>query len=54
MVVADDTRRLKSKICYFEDMLLRSKNVYEIESLNCELRKMRMTLQKLEWGRLES
>ena len=39
-------RRLSNKIRMFEDMLLRSKNNYEIETLRNELAKMRMSLQK--------
>lgn len=40
-------RRLRSKICMLEDMLLRSKNSREIEKLMNELTKTRMLLQKI-------
>lgn len=40
-------RHLSSKIRIFEDMLLRSKNSYEIETLRSELTKMRMSLQRM-------
>lgn len=42
-------RRLSNKIRMFEDMLLRSKNNYEIETLRNELAKMRMSLQKMRY-----
>lgn len=44
-------RHLSNKIRMFEDMLLRSKNSYEIETLRNELAKMRMSLQKLQYAR---
>ena len=44
-------RHLSNKIRMFEDMLLRSKNSYEIETLRNELAKMRMSLQKLQYER---
>lgn len=44
-------RHLSNKIRIFEDMLLRSKNGYEIETLRNELAKMRMSLQKLQYAR---
>lgn len=40
-----EERRLQSKIHMFEDMLLRSKNQYEIENLQTELFKLRKQLQ---------
>lgn len=46
----ESEHQLKSKICYFEDMLLRSKNLYEIEQLRGMLTTLRMKLQKLHWG----
>ncbi len=42
-------RRLSSKIRMFEDMLLRSKNNYEIETLRNELTKMRISLQRMRY-----
>ena len=44
-------KHLSSKIRIFEDMLLRSKNAYEIETLRNELAKMRISLQKLQYER---
>lgn len=44
-------KHLSSKIRIFEDMLLRSKNVYEMETLRSELAKMRISLQKLQYER---
>lgn len=44
-------KHLSSKIRMFEDMLLRSKNVYEIETLRNELAKMRMSLQKIHYAK---
>lgn len=44
-------RRLSSKIRMFEDMLLRSKNSYEIETLRSELTKMRMSLQRMRYAK---
>ena len=46
-------RHLSNKIRIFEDMLLRSKNGYEIETLRNELAKMRISLQKLQYARSE-
>ena len=45
----DDIKRLTSKIQYFEDMLLRSKNQHEIERIRGKLSKMRIDLQKKQW-----
>lgn len=45
----ESERQLKSKIYYFEDMLLRSKNPYEIEQLRGVLSSLRIKLQKLHW-----
>ena len=44
-------RRLSSKIRMFEDMLLRSKNSYEIETLRSEITKMRMSLQRMRYAK---
>lgn len=40
--------KLESKIKYFEDMLLRSKNIHEQLRLQEELMKLRIKLQKLQ------
>lgn len=42
---------LSNKIRMFEDMLLRSKNNYEIETLRNELTKMRILLQKMRYAK---
>jgi hypothetical protein len=44
-----EQKRLISKICMFEDMLLRSKNQYEIDAIYCELIKMRKKLQRMQY-----
>lgn len=44
-------KHLSSKIRIFEDMLLRSKNIYEIETLRNELTKMRILLQKIHYSK---
>ncbi len=49
--VSKTEKHLSSKIRIFEDMLLRSKNVYEMETLRSELAKMRISLQKLQYER---
>ena len=46
-----EEKHLSTKIRIFEDMLLRSKNRYEIETLRSELMKMRISLQKLQYAR---
>lgn len=45
----ESERQLKSKIYYFEDMLLRSKNPYDIEQLKIRLASLRTNLQQLHW-----
>lgn len=47
-----EERHLSTKIRMFEDMLLRSKNVYEIDKIRTELFKMRMTLQKMKYKKV--
>lgn len=42
-------RRLQNKIRCFEDMLLRSKNSYEVENLQKELFKLRRELQNIQY-----
>lgn len=49
--MSGEERHLSNKIRMFEDMLLRSKNVYEIETLRNELTKMRMSLQRMRYAR---
>ena len=44
-----EQRHLQTKIRIFEDMMLRSKNLYEIETLRGELIKMRVLLQKSQY-----
>lgn len=49
--MSTEERRLSSKIRMFEDMLLRSKNNYEIETLRNELTKMRISLQRIRYSK---
>lgn len=42
-------RHLETKIRLFEDMMLRSRNIYEIESIGKELMIMRRKLQKMQY-----
>jgi hypothetical protein len=42
-------RRLNNKIRMSEDVLLRSKNSYEIETLRNKLTKMRISLQRMQY-----
>lgn len=42
-------RHLETKIMLFEDMMLRSRNNYEIESIRKELMIMRRKLQKMQY-----
>lgn len=44
-----EERHLENQIRTFEDMLLRSKNMYEIEQIRVELTKMRLNLQKMKY-----
>lgn len=46
-----EERHLQTKIIMFEDMMFRSKNVFEIEQIRVEIMKMREKLQKLQWKR---
>ena len=43
----DDEMKLRSKIQYLEDLLIRSKNPREIEELSGKLSMLRITLQKM-------
>ena len=44
--------KLANKIRVFEDMILRSKNLYEIETIRNETMKMRVRLQNMQYQRL--
>lgn len=45
-----EVSHLKTKIRLFEDMLLRSKNRGEQETIQKELMKMRRSLQTMTWN----
>lgn len=45
--------KLANKIRVFEDMILRSKNLYEIETIRNETMKMRVRLQKYAVSKIE-
>jgi hypothetical protein len=47
--MSKEERRLQTKIILFEDMMFRSKNVYEQEQILQEIRKMRVKLQKMQF-----
>lgn len=49
-----EEKRLLSKIQYFEDMLLRSKNYQQQESISKDLSIMRIRLQKLQQNRVRN
>lgn len=44
-----EEKHLENQIRTFENILLRSKNVYEIEQVRGELSKMRLNLQKIKY-----
>ena len=44
----DDEMKLRSKIHYLEDLLLRSKDPREQEQLSSKLMMLRITLQRME------
>ena len=44
----DEERKLRGKIQYLEDLLIRSKNPIEIEELSGKLSMLRITLKKME------
>lgn len=44
--------KLANKIRVFEDMILISKNLYEIETIRNETMKMRVRLQNMQYQRL--
>lgn len=50
----EEEKHLLSKIRYFEDMLLRSKNYQQEEQITRELSAMRIRLQKLRFRRMEN
>lgn len=50
-MMTKEERHLQTKIMMFEDMMIRSKNIFEIEQLRVEIMKMREKLQKLQWKR---
>ena len=45
--MCDEERKLRGKIVYLEDLLLRSKDPREIEQLSSKLSMLRITLQKM-------
>lgn len=48
-----EERKLSNKIYIFEDMLLRSKNPYEIDKIRKELVSMRIKLQQMQFSRVK-
>lgn len=52
--MCQEVRRLENKIRVFEDMLLRTKNMYDVDKIYAELTKMRKQIQKMKFQRLES
>ena len=46
--MCDEERKLRGKIVYLEDLLLRSKDPREIEQLSSKLSMLRITLQKMK------
>ena len=44
-----EEKHLENQIRTFEDILLRSKNMYEIEQIRVELSKMRVRLQNMKY-----
>ena len=46
--MCDEERKLRGKIVYLEDLLLRSKDPREIEQLSGKLLMLRITLQKMK------
>ena len=52
--MSKEERHLQTKIRIFEDILIRCKNFSQMASIQAELTKMRIKLQKLEYERLES
>ena len=52
--MSKEERHLQTKIRIFEDMLIRCKDYGQIESIQIELTKMRLKLQKMRFERMES
>lgn len=48
MYMCDEEKKLRGKIHYLEDLLIRSKNPREIEELSGKLSMLRITLQRME------
>ena len=46
--MCDEKRKLRGKIHYLEDLLIRSKNPREIEELSGKLSMLRITSQRME------
>ena len=47
----DEEQKLRGKIHYLEDLLIRSKNPREMEELSSKLSMLRITLRKMEIGK---
>ena len=47
----DEEQKLRGKIHYLEDLLLRSKDPREQEQLSSKLMMFRITLQRMEYGK---
>lgn len=52
--MSKEERHLQTKIRIFKDMLIRCKDYGQIESIQIELTKMRLKLQKMRFERMES
>ena len=52
--MSEEERQLSSKIHFFEDKLLRSKDYREVEKIRCELTKMRKRLSKMRLNRIKN
>lgn len=51
IMMSKEERHLTTLIRTYEDRIIRSKNVYEIDTIRQELMKMRVQLQKMQWQR---
>ena len=47
--MCDEERKLRCKIEYLEDLLLRSKDPREIEQLSSSLTRLRISLRNIQW-----
>lgn len=47
--MCDEERKLRGKIEYLEDLLLRSKDPREIEQLSSSLTRLRISLRNIQW-----